>query len=157
MTDRGRRRHPRLRGDQGAATTELVLVTPALLFIIMLLVQFGLWMHATHVARSAAQEGARAARVEGVADRTQAGMDAAGKLLDRVAPTLITNRQVTSDLSNPSDPSGACVAADPSDPAATSVCVEVEGDVVSLVPFATLSVDAVSEGPIERFTSDAGP
>ena len=55
----------RLDRDRGSATTEAVLLTPVLLFLVMLVIQFGLWYHAQHVAQAAAQEGVRSARVEG--------------------------------------------------------------------------------------------
>lgn len=58
MTDR------RFRREEGSAATEAVLVTPALLFLVVLVIQFGLWYHAQHVVRAAAEEGARAARAE---------------------------------------------------------------------------------------------
>ena len=55
----------RARGERGSATTELVIAMPALLLLIMSIIQFGLWYHASHVAKAAAQEGVRAARIEG--------------------------------------------------------------------------------------------
>jgi Flp pilus assembly protein TadG len=54
----------RLRGDDGAATTEFVIAAPALLFMLMLIVQAGLWFHGISVASAAAQEGARAASLQ---------------------------------------------------------------------------------------------
>ena len=50
------------RGERGDAAVEAVLITPVLLFLIMVVIQFGLWYHASHVAEAAAQEGASAAR-----------------------------------------------------------------------------------------------
>src|SRR5438874_7444662 len=47
----------RLEGDHGSVTTETVLLTPVLLFLVMIVIQFGLWYHAEHVAKAAAQEG----------------------------------------------------------------------------------------------------
>ncbi|HEX6567693.1 MAG TPA: TadE family protein, partial [Acidimicrobiales bacterium] len=55
----------RLRGDDGAATTELVIVAPVLLFMILLIVQLGLYFHAVTVASAAAQEGAHDASLQG--------------------------------------------------------------------------------------------
>jgi Flp pilus assembly protein TadG len=40
----------RPRDESGAATTEVVLLTPVLLFLVMIVIQFGLWYHAQHVA-----------------------------------------------------------------------------------------------------------
>ena len=55
----------RLRGENGDAVTETVILVPVLLLLIMTVVPFGLWYHAEHVAQAAAQEGVRAARSEG--------------------------------------------------------------------------------------------
>jgi Flp pilus assembly protein TadG len=129
-------RHPRLRGDQGAATAELVLATPALLFLMMLLVQFGLWYHASNVASAAAQEGARAARLE---DGTEAdGEAAARELLNQVGGRMLTDLSVRPDRN------------------ADTARVEVTGNVVRVIPFMTLKVSEVSEGPVERFRPE-GP
>ena len=61
----------RLRGERGA-TTEMVIILPALLFLIFLGIQFALWFHASHLALAAAQEGARAARVANATDPVSA-------------------------------------------------------------------------------------
>jgi Flp pilus assembly protein TadG len=53
-----------LRDDRGSATVELALATSALLLILLSIVQFALWSHATHVAQAAASHGLAAARVQ---------------------------------------------------------------------------------------------
>ena len=53
--------HRRHAEESGVASAELVLAMPVLLFVLMLMVQFGLWYHGAHVATAAAQEGARTA------------------------------------------------------------------------------------------------
>ena len=59
--------------ERGAASlAEVVLVAPALLFALMLIVQFGLLFHARNVAEQAAQEGAAAGRRF---DGTEAGAE----------------------------------------------------------------------------------
>src|SRR5881227_1494016 len=56
----------RLRTDQrGAGTAELIIATPLLLLLILLIAQFALYMHATHIAQAAASEALSAARVSG--------------------------------------------------------------------------------------------
>ena len=124
-------RAPRRERQRGAATTELVLATPALLFMLMLLVQFGLWFHAVHVARAAAQEGARAARVEG--GTLAAGEDRARDFLGNVAPRLIDVDLVEATAEG------------------DEVRVEVRGTVIEVVPFLQLDVSGVSQGPVEEF------
>lgn len=121
----------RARGDAGAATAEMVLVTPAMLLLIMIVVQVGLWFHANHVATAAAQEGARAARsIDATADAGQAKADA---FLDALGREIIVERSVVSTRD------------------ADQARVEVRGYAVSVVPGVRLPVAAASEGPVERF------
>jgi Flp pilus assembly protein TadG len=51
--------------DRGAATVEFVLATPLLVLMLMLIIQAGLWMHASHIAQAAAESALEAARVQG--------------------------------------------------------------------------------------------
>ena len=119
------------RRDAGSTTTELVLLMPVVLLLVMLIVQFGLWLHARQVATSAAQEGLVAAQVEfGSAPagqaRATAFLDAAGGLRDiRVDATRET----------------------------TTARVSVTGTTPAVVPGLHLTVSAAAEGPIERFVS----
>jgi Flp pilus assembly protein TadG len=54
----------RFRNERGTASLELALVTPALMLLVLGVLQFGLWYHAEHVARTAALEAARTASAE---------------------------------------------------------------------------------------------
>lgn len=54
----------RIRTERGTASLELALVAPALMLLVLGVVQFGLWYHAEHVARTAALEAARTAAAE---------------------------------------------------------------------------------------------
>ena len=119
--------------ESGAITTETVLVTPALLLLLMLIVHFAVWFHASHVAAAAAQEGARAARVEGGTEA--AGRDKATAFLDALGREVIFDRQVVSRRG----------------PASETARVEVSGYAAPVVPGMRLPVRAVSEGPVERF------
>lgn len=119
--------------ETGAVTTETVLVTPALLLLLMLIVHFALWFHAYHLATAAAQEGARAARLEGGTEA--AGREKATQLLDALGRKVIVERQVVS--SRPPD--------------ADTARVEVTGYATPVVPGLRLAVRGVSEGPVERF------
>lgn len=123
------------RDDRGLATTEVVLLVPALLFLIMVVIQFGLWYHAQHVVLAAAQEGVRAARVEnGTAADGQARAE---EILATSARRLVDDQRVTSFR----EPDIAIV--------------EVSGKVAAVVPGLTLPVSARSESPLERFRSAA--
>ncbi len=129
MADRDLRR-----GERGSATTEAVLVTPVLLFLVMLIVQFGLWYHAQHVVRAAAQEGVRAARAEGGTD--DAGAERAEAFLASAGPRIV----IVGDLSAGR---GAEVAS-----------VSISGEAVSVVPGFHLPVKATATSPVERFRTD---
>jgi Flp pilus assembly protein TadG len=126
------KRHRRLRGEDGAATTEMVIVTPVLLLMIAALVQFGLWYHGTNLANAAAQEGARAYRLEGgtISDAQRE----ARNFLNQTNPDLLSNINVN-EVSQ-----------------GDNVGVTVTADVLSVMPFDLgLQVEGRSVGPRERF------
>jgi len=50
--------------DRGTASLELAIVAPALMLLVLGVLQFGLWYHAQNVVQAAALEGARAAAAE---------------------------------------------------------------------------------------------
>lgn len=110
---------------------QAVLIFPALLFILMLIIQFALYAHAASVAEAAAQEAAAVARR---ADGSQAGGAAtANTTLATLGPKMLTNRSVSVDRS------------------ATTATVTITGRVVSLVPGVSLQVRETAQGPVERF------
>lgn len=117
--------------DAGAATTELVVATPALLLLVVMVIQIGLWFHASHVVTAAAQEGARQVRIEG-------GNPAAGEA---------RAREFLADM-------GAKIVVGPTVSASRSAevgRVEVSGTTFSVIPGMDLPLRAVSEGPVETF------
>lgn len=64
-----------MRRERGSVAVELAVVAPALMLLVLGVLQFGLWYHAQNVVQTAAQEGARtAAAEEGTAEggRTRA-------------------------------------------------------------------------------------
>ncbi len=129
----------RLRTDQrGAGTVELVIATPLLLLLILLIAQFALYMHATHIAQAAASEALSAARVYG-------GSTAAGNTEGR--------RVLTQLGSGPLQGTSVNVQRGP-----TQASVTVTGTVINVIPFATFTVRAEAVGPVEKFTppTDAG-
>jgi Flp pilus assembly protein TadG len=144
-------RRPRLRGDAGAATTELVIVFPVLITLIFLIIQLGLYFHALNVASNAAQIGAREATlsVAGSADpdlgaSVALGEAAAQDFIDDLAPELLSG--VAAD--------GAAV--DGGD----KVRMTVSGEVVQTLSFPGfsfgLTVSETAETPVERFRPAAG-
>ena len=82
------------RGDAGDATVEAVLAVPVLMLLILMIIQFGLWYQGAHVAEAAAQEGVRAARVDG--GTASAGQERATQFMAQAAPTLVEGVSVTS-------------------------------------------------------------
>lgn len=117
--------------DRGSATTEAVLVTPILLFLIMVVIQFGLWYHAQHVVRAASEQGVRAARVDQA--EADAGADRAERFLADAGPRLVTEPAITVDRTT------------------DTVTVSVSGRVVAVVPGLELPVRATARGAVERF------
>lgn len=118
-------------GDCGAATTELVIATPLLLLLILLVAQFAMWQHAVHVADAAAQEGAKAARLEGGTPAD--GAARAREFLTQLSPTILVHPQVAARRT------------------ADTVRVEVSGQAVMVVPGMRLPVRAASQGVREFF------
>ena len=53
-----------MKGERGTAALELAVVAPALMLLVLGVLQFGLWYHAQNVVETAALEGARVAAAE---------------------------------------------------------------------------------------------
>ncbi len=118
--------------ERGAMSLAQVVITaPALLFLLMLIVQFGLMFHARNIAEQAAQEGAAVARRF---DGTQTqGREKALQLLTAVGEGTLKDRDVTASRT------------------ADTATVTVTGTVVSVVPGFSLSVSDSSSGPVEKY------
>lgn len=124
------RRH----AEEGDAVTEMVIVVPVLLLLIMTIVQFGLWYHAEQVVQAAAQEGLRAA---GSLDGTpESGSDRAQRFLATTAASLIRDPVVQATRDD------------------RVSLVEVSGTVIGVIPGLRMAVDARAVGPTESFRAD---
>lgn len=121
------------RDERGEAVTETVIIVPALLLLIMVVIQFGLWYHAQHVVQAAAQEGARAARAEGAT--ADDGLDRATAFVARVGGDSVKGPEVTSERS------------------ADAVTVRVAGKAPAVVPGLRLGVRAAAVSPVEEFSA----
>ena len=53
-----------MRRERGSVAVELAIVAPALMLLVLGVLQFGLWYHAQNVVQTAALEGARVAAAE---------------------------------------------------------------------------------------------
>ena len=125
----------RARCQRGSTSVEVAVAVPVLLLLIMLVVQFGLWYHAEHIVRAAADQGLRVARDP---QRTAIGSEQqAGEFLNAAGGRLVQERQVTVTRT------------------ADTATVSVAGQVVAVVPGLRLPVRAVAAGPVERFRPDA--
>nr|WP_269469982.1 TadE family protein [Streptomyces humicola] len=142
-----RRRLNAARGDSGVSDSgmtaiEFVFLTPVLFFMIFATVQFALYFFADHVAQAAAQAGARKARAE--ADANPAGWQGeasstADSYIQQLGPQLLEGVNVQ-----------------PVSPAAHQVGIRITARVPSVFPGLDLTVDTLSQGPVERFVPDGG-
>ena len=130
-------RRARARDESGASSVaEVVLIAPALLFALMLIVQFGLMFHARNIAEQAAQEGAAAARRF---DGTAAGARSKTmQYLSALGPRTLQDRGVTAQRTG------------------QTATVTVNGTVISVVPGLNLHVSETAAGPVERYVRPAG-
>ena len=118
--------------EDASSTTELVLLMPVVLLLVMLVVQFGLWMHARQVVLSAAQEGLSVAQqLDATSDagrgRAEEFLAQAGGVRDIA---VVVNRE------------------------ATTATASVTGMTPAVVPGLSLGVSAVVHGPVERFVGE---
>lgn len=92
-------RDRRFRGDGGAATTEFVIIAPLLVSMMMLVVQFGLYFHASSIASAAAQEGAGTAAVHPEpGSRIAHGEQQADEFVDVIAGELLHDVEINGSL-----------------------------------------------------------
>lgn len=123
-----------LRGDRGSVTAEMVIATPLLLLMLLAIVQFALWSHATHIAQTAASQGLSVARAQnGTADE---GRVESQRMLDQLARGPLADINVSADRT------------------ATSASIRITGTATSVIPFLRLPVRAEAAGPVERFVPD---
>ena len=120
--------------DRGASAIELVILAPALIFVSMLIIQFALWLDATHAALAAAQEGDRAARA---AESTSTGWQ-------QTATDVAMNYYHGLDTSV----LGNVSAQGTYDANANTVAVTVTGKLSGIFP---LTISETVSGPVECF------
>jgi Flp pilus assembly protein TadG len=129
-----------LGGDRGASAIELVILAPALIFVSMLVIQFALWLDATHAAQAAAQEGDRAARAAEF--NNQAGWQ-------QTATQVAMNYYHGLDTSVLGD---VTVSKLSYNAAANTVAVTVSGKLTGIFP---LTITETVSGPVECFRTAA--
>jgi Flp pilus assembly protein TadG len=124
--------------DRGASTLELALLTPILLLVILLVIQFAMVFHARHVALAAAQSGARVAREQSTGNWKGTSEAKAREYVQQIGPELL---------------SGAAASAGGDQ---DQRWVTVTGTAVRVVPFLSFHVSQRSGGPIECYRPDIG-
>jgi Flp pilus assembly protein TadG len=122
---------PGNKAEEGSSTVEVVIVFPLLILTLMLVFQFAFWYHARHVALAAAEEGARAARVD--TGTAAAGAARAERFVRDLGPSVIVNPKVSASRN------------------LDVARVEVSGQARNVVPGLRLPIRQVSQGPVERF------
>jgi Flp pilus assembly protein TadG len=121
--------------ERGEVTTEVVLVVPVLILVVFTVIQFGLWYHASAIVRSAAQEGAQSARVQG--GTAAIGESTTRSFLTQAAGSTVSNASVEGSRT------------------AEVAEVRVRGTVASVVPYLHLTVSGHASAPVERFRAPA--
>jgi Flp pilus assembly protein TadG len=123
--------HRKARGgrDRGSVSVEFAIAAPLVLFLLMLIVQFALWAHATHIAQAAANAGVQATRVHG--GSIAAGQAQTQAVLDQMSGSTLTGPTLTITRT----PTGATVT--------------VEGAAAAVLPGLSLPVHASVTAPRE--------
>ncbi len=121
------------RGDRGAGAAELVIAVPLLMLLILLIVQFAIWAHASSVAQATAEESLAAARVQG--GSAAAGQQRAAQVLGQTGSAVLISPRVSVTR------------------AAATATVQITGtaEEVLPVPGMALPVHITVTGPVERF------
>lgn len=128
-----------LRRDDGSTSLELAILFPALLLVVVALLQYGLWFHARSLAQAAAAEGVAAARTYGAT--LDAGRARAESFLVDHADDLLLDSAVTASTPSPGH-----------------VAVEVRGRSLSLLPLVPgPAIIQSAQGPVEQFTTQGSP
>ena len=111
-----------------------MIAIPLLLLLLLTIVQFALWSHATHIAQAAASQGLATARAH---DGTPAaGTASAQLLLDQLAAGPLTGTSITCARNT------------------VVASVRISGTATPVIPFLSLPVHAEATGPVERFVPD---
>ena len=118
--------------ELGAIAAELVIATPLLLLLIMAVIQFALWQHATHVAQAAAQQGLAVGRLQ--TDTAADGQTETEIVLHQLGNSVLVDPTVNVDRTD----------------GATTVIVS--GRAETIVGLFNLPVRAVASGPNDQFT-----
>lgn len=114
----------------------MVILFPVTLFMILVIIQFGIWYHASAVARAAAQQGVKASSAHG--GTPSAGVASAEEVLGDNGRGLLRSSTVT-----PAETDGAAQ-------------VTVSARALSIVPLLDLPIRASARAPLEAYRPAGG-
>lgn len=129
-----KRTNTRWRGERGDVTP-MVILTPIAVFLVLWVIQMGLYFHARSVMSAAAQDGARAAQIE---NATPGDAVAAANQILADSQNLLINETVSVNAG------------------ADTVTVTVTADINNILPFwGGGQITSTASGPTERFRPEA--
>jgi len=111
----------------------MVIAVPLLMLLILLVVQFALWAHASAVAQATAEEALAAARVQG--GSAAAGQQRAHQVLAQIGGAVLAGPRITVTRS----------------PVTATVQITGTAERVLPVPGLAVPVTVTVTGPVERF------
>lgn len=120
--------------EDGSTAVELVILTPLMFLLVLLIVQFALFLHARQVVTAAAEQGVRSERLSRVGGGE--GAQTALAFAARVGGKAVTG--VNAHVARGAD----------------AVTVNVSGEGQSIIPWMHLTVTGTSSGAIDRWTGD---
>jgi Flp pilus assembly protein TadG len=117
----------------------MVVAVPLLMLLILLVVQFAVWAHATHVAQAAAEEALAATRVQG--GTAAAGQQRAQQVLSQVGSAVLVGPQISVTRT------------------AGTATVQLHASAEQVVPLPGLKLpmSITVTGPVERFVPATSP
>ena len=121
--------------DRGDASVEAVIIVPVIVVLTLLVVQFVLVWHGTHVAQAAAQTAARTAAAYRADPGDRAGRR--GRLPRRGRPEPAPRPHRHRDRATP-----------------TTVTAVVQAQVLTILPFAGFDIQETATAPRERFVEN---
>lgn len=115
--------------DRGLTSTELAVLMPVVIIMVLVPIQVGLWWHASQIADAAAREAVDAAQVETASQDD--GVSAAERFLNAAGSMQASSVGVTRTVD--------------------TVTVEVSGRAPQVIPGFDWQVTATAVGQVERF------
>jgi Flp pilus assembly protein TadG len=143
-----------LRDDRGMTAIEFVILTPLLFLMLMLMVQFALYLFAKQAATAAVQEGARKAREQAATGTLPQDCDApSAPWQQQAVDAAIQQSQILGGQLLLHPTAAASFTTDPglnADCKISLVRVDLHSNVPSVFPGFGLAIDVHAGGPVEQ-------